>query len=182
MEISRQKMVDDLKKEAADLFWLCFLLTGRQDLSIEIATDAVAEDDSRSFFADWINGWSRKIALAKALGAIRDEIAQEARRTQVAADAQSGPVPGILREDSITKPRIEKALFAIDLFPRAVLVLSIFEGLPMADLVTLLDVDVPLIRKAQAIGLQQFTSNIAAQTFTSADRLSDVGAAPVLAT
>ena len=51
------------------------------------------------------------------------------------------------------KAHIEEALLAIDAFPRAAVILLIFESVPLADAATLLDADASLIRKAQAIGV-----------------------------
>ena len=56
---------------------------------------------------------------------------------------------------------LEKALLAIDLFPRSALLLRVFEGFGMADAATLLDANPALIRKAQAIGLCELTTNLA---------------------
>jgi DNA-directed RNA polymerase specialized sigma24 family protein len=62
---------------------------------------------------------------------------------------------------STTKTQIEQALLAVDLFPRAAVLLSIFEGMSIADAATILDADVTLVRKAQAIGLRELTNNLA---------------------
>ena len=44
--------IEDAKRSAADLYWLAFLLTGRRDLSIDIAAaGAVAMADANPFFA-----------------------------------------------------------------------------------------------------------------------------------
>jgi hypothetical protein len=51
---------------------------------------------------------------------------------------------------------------AIDVFPRCALVLSIFEGLPLEDVATLLDEDCELVKAARAIGLQQLTRRLSA--------------------
>ena len=58
---------------------------------------------------------------------------------------------------STTKTQIEQALLAVDLFPRAALLLAIFEGMSIADAATVLDADVTLVRKAQAIRVREFT-------------------------
>lgn len=60
-----------------------------------------------------------------------------------------------------TKLQIGDALLAIDLFPRAAVLLSIFEGVRTAAAATLLAVDVTLVRKGQAIGVCELTSNLA---------------------
>jgi hypothetical protein len=127
METFSQEAIDDLKRDAADLYWLSFLLTGRRDLSIEIAADAAAPDDSTPFFARWMRSWSRRIVLARALAAIQTELAESAHRTEVAGEMQVEALLAPAVDENFTKTEIEEALLTIDLFPRAVLVLLIFE-------------------------------------------------------
>jgi hypothetical protein len=160
------KHTDDSRKHVTDLYWLAFLLTERQDLSIEIASDsAVTEDHSSPFFADWMRGWQRRLVIGRALTAIHDELADSARRTQLARTTGSGGGSAAPRNWSLspgtTKADLQQALLAIDLFPRAVLLLLVFEGMRMADAATLLDADPALIRKAQAKGLRELTANLA---------------------
>ncbi|MGB6946044.1 MAG: hypothetical protein WBE37_26830 [Bryobacteraceae bacterium] len=157
----------NIRKDAADLYWLAFLLTERRDLSIEIASDTlVSEDDASPFFTDWMRGWQRRLVIARALTAIHHELADSARRTQLARIRGSNAESAVPRHNwsvhpDMTKAELEKALLAIDLFPRAALLLLIFEGIRMADAATLLDADPALIRKAQAIGLRELTGNLA---------------------
>ena len=153
----------DAKKEAVDLSWLAYLLTGRRDISIDFAGDtAVATDDADSFFATWMRTWSRRIAIAKVLAPIHAELAASARRTDLAKAPVSAPPP---REWSpspdTTKRQIEEALLAIEVFPRAALLLLVFEGVRITDAAALLDSDAALVRKAQAIGARELASNLA---------------------
>jgi len=157
------KNTDDIRKDAADLYWMAFLLTGRQDLSIDIAADAAASEDYGSpFFGDWMRGWQRRLVIAKALTAIHNELADSARRTQL---ARANGAAALQRDRSLspgtTKADLQQAVLAIDLFPRATLLLLVFEGIRMADAAILLDADPALIRKAQAIGLRELTTNLA---------------------
>jgi DNA-directed RNA polymerase specialized sigma24 family protein len=151
----------------ADLYSLAFLLTERQDLSIEIASDtAVSGDYETAFFTGWMRGWQRRLVIGRALTAIHDELAGSARRTQLAhvtrsaRDSAAPPSNWSLSPDT-TKADLDQALLAIDLFPRSALLLLVFEGIRMADAATLLDADPALIRKAQAIGLRELTANLA---------------------
>src|SRR5580692_7407896 len=152
----------DIEKAAADLYWLAFLLTGRRDLSIDIAADAAAsQDNANPFFADWMRGWQRRLVVAKALTAIHVELADSARQTEIASASNSGvPRDWSLSPDT-TKADLERALLAIDLFPRATLLLLVFEGMRIADAATLLDAGPDLLKKAQAIGLRELTANLA---------------------
>jgi hypothetical protein len=152
----------DIKKAAVDLYWLAFLLTGRRDFSIDIAVDAAASSDyANRFFEDWMRDWQRRLVIAKALGAIHDELADSARRTKIAhADSSETPRNWSLSPNT-TKADLERALLAIDLFPRAALLLLVFEGLRIADAAILLDADPHLLKKAQVIGLRELTANLA---------------------
>ena len=94
--------------------------------------------------------------IAKALAASRDELAKSARRTKLAGvPLCAGPAARPLSPET-SKADIEEALLAIDTFPRAAVVLLIFENVPIADAATLLDADASLVRKAQAVGLREF--------------------------
>ena len=69
-----------------------------------------------------------------------------------------------------TQADLQEALLSIDLFPRAALLLLVFEGIRMADAVILLDADPALIRKAQAIGLHELTANLADKNWPKEQR------------
>jgi DNA-directed RNA polymerase specialized sigma24 family protein len=169
--IEPAKNADDIRKDAADLYWLAFLLTERQDLSIDIAADAAVSGDYASpFFAEWMRGWQRRLVIGRALTAIQDELADSARRTQLTrvhglAGGLAGGSAALPRNRSLspgtTKAELEQALISIDLFPRAALLLLVFEGIRMADAAIMLDADPTLIRKAQAVGLRELTANLA---------------------
>src|SRR5580658_4080331 len=130
---------NDTRNHVADLYWLAFLLTGHEDLSIEIAADtAVSGDYASPFFSDWMRGWQRRLVIGRALTAIHDELADSARRTQLArgtsfARGSAAPQRKWSLSPDTTKADLEQALLAIDLFPRAALLLLGFEGIRMAD-------------------------------------------------
>ena len=163
-------MIKDEEKNAADLHWLAFLLTGQRDISIQIAVDAVAsEDDALPAFPAWLHAWSRRIVVAQALAAVRAELAESAARTESAKPDRTAVAP---RDWSLSpdtsKSRLEQALLGIDIFPRAALILSIFEGVQIADAAILLDAGAALVRKAQSIGLRELVRNLAPGNETSA--------------
>jgi len=162
--IETGRNTEDIRKDATDLYWLAFLLTERQDLSIDIAADTAASSDYASpFFAEWMRGWQRRLVIGRALTAIHNELADSARRTRVAhVNGSTAPSNWSLSSDT-TKADLQQALLSIDLFPRAALLLLVFEGMRMSDAASLLDADPALIRKAQAIGLGELTANLAGQ-------------------
>lgn len=153
-----------IEKSAADLYWLGFLLTGQCDTSIEIAADAAASDDDHAnpFFADWMGGWHRRLVIGKALAAIHNELATSAGRTERAPfNGSTLPPRNWSISPDTTKADLERALLDIDLFPRAALLLLVFEGVRIADAATLLDASPDLLKKAQAIALRELTANLA---------------------
>jgi len=163
--------LEQVNKGAADprfagpfgIYWLAFLLTGRREPSIAVALDAVdVQDSASSFFSTWMLAWSRRVVIAKALAAIRSELAASADRTasRRAEKATLPPRNWALSRDT-TKAQIERALLAIDMFPRCALLLTVFEGVSPEDAAILLDGDRDLVRKAQTIGLRELTFNLA---------------------
>lgn len=147
-----------------DLYWLAYLLTGNRDASFQAAADAAElVEGVSSFFSEWILRWSRKIAIAKSLAAIREDLQTSARKME------ANPFNGDLRlprgcslSSHTNRIQLEQALLAIDAFPRCALVLSIFEGLPVEDIATLLDEERELVKMARAIGLQQLARRLSA--------------------
>ena len=153
-----------------DLHWLAFLLTGRRDQSIDLAVETVAGfHTAQPFFAAWMEAWSRRLVIAKALTGIREELAASVRRTEFKRVHESGLPPRDWRiGQGTTKSELEAALLAIDYFPRAALVLSLFENVSAPDCAVILDASVDLVKKALAIGLLELTRNLAcAQAWTS---------------
>jgi hypothetical protein len=162
MKTEAAKNTSGFEKAAVDLYWLALLLTGRRDISVDIAADAAtSEDDANPFFADWMRDWQRRLVIAKALTVVHDELADSARRTETANARGSGAPRNWSLSPDTTKADLERALLAIDLFPRAVLLLLVFEGARIADAATLLGADPDLLKKAQVIGLQELTANLA---------------------
>jgi hypothetical protein len=104
MNAVNRRTIEDLRTEAADLYWVCFVLSGLQQLSIEIAADVVAQDYPNGFFSEWMHGWSRRIALAKALEAIRQELAESARRTGLARGEELSALPALSVSEGISRP------------------------------------------------------------------------------
>jgi hypothetical protein len=153
--------IEDLRESAADLYWLAFFLTGRQDVSIELAADtAVQQAYANQFVADLMRAQSRRILIGRALAAIHDELVESACRTKL---MEIECVP--LRKSCLLDPdeaELRRALLAIDVFPRAALLLLIFEGVRIADAVDLLNAGPDLIRKAEAIGMRELANSLAA--------------------
>jgi len=150
--------------EILDLYWLAYLLTGNRGTSFQAAVEAAELREGASpLFAEWVLRWSRKIAIAKSIGAIREELRTSARRTEIAAIHDDVRLPRDWNLSSDTnKIQLEQALLTIDVFPRCALVPSTFEGLPLEDVATLLNEDRELVKTARAIGLEQLTRRLLA--------------------
>jgi hypothetical protein len=153
---------EDTRKQAADLERLAYLLTGRRDISVEVAVEAITSQDSRSpFFTGWMQGWAKRVAIAKALTAIREELAESAGRVRMARLKSTALVPrGWTLDPNTSRARIDEALLAMDSFIRVAVLLTIFEAVRVPDVATLLDADAELVRKAQAIGLGELAANL----------------------
>ena len=110
-----------MSKDAIDLYWLAFLLTGCPDISVDIAADtAVSHDYANPFFASWMRVWARKIVIGKALAAIRDELAASARRTEAARLDRWAALPRDWQRalsPNTNKTQIADALLAWTYFP-----------------------------------------------------------------
>jgi DNA-directed RNA polymerase specialized sigma24 family protein len=156
--------LEQTNQQAANLYWLAFLLTGDRDESADMAVEAVDSPEDNAFFSAWMLTWSRKVVISKALAAIRQELEASAQRIALARSPRCGrslPRDWSLSPDA-SKLELERALLAIDAFPRCVLLLMLFEGLSLDDATVLLDVDRDLVRKAQVFALEELTRNLAA--------------------
>jgi DNA-directed RNA polymerase specialized sigma24 family protein len=155
------RSLKQVESQAADHYWLAFLLTGNREASLDAAVDAAElRADANPFFATWLLRWSRKIAISKALSAIREELRTSSGRVpdRLAKTRVSAPKNWSLSRDT-TKLHLERALLAMDAFPRCVLVLSILERLPIEDVAILLDEDRELIQQVRAEGVHELVRN-----------------------
>lgn len=153
--------IEQETREVGGLYWLAFLLTGRRDVSIDIAVETISQGGADSFFSGWMRAWSRRLVIAKALAAIRAELLSSARRTALTRNKPTALPPAWSFRRETTKADIEEALLAIDVFPRAALLLLAFERIRLADAATLLDADGTLVKRAQMMGLDAFLANLA---------------------
>jgi DNA-directed RNA polymerase specialized sigma24 family protein len=155
--------LDWTNERAADLYWLTFLLTGDREASLDVTLEALGVvHGANPFFSTWMLAWSRRVVIAKALTVIRDELATSAHRTaSKRAKKSTLPLRNWAPDQDATKVVLERALLAIDVFPRCALLLSVFERMSVEDAAILLDSDRDLVRKAQLTGLRALTRNLA---------------------
>ena len=117
-------------------------------------------------FTQFMTAWSRKLITASSFEAIRPELRESALRVEQAPDSDPAELEGLgipagSGYGSITRPELEQAVLAIDLFPRYALLLTVFEKLPVADAALLLNASQALVRKGQRQALIELTRNIA---------------------
>jgi DNA-directed RNA polymerase specialized sigma24 family protein len=154
--------LEQTNQQTANLYWLAFLLTGQHETSVDAAVEALESADGNAYFSAWMLAWARKVVIAKALGAIRQELAASAvRLASVRGRSCPAPPRNWALAPGASKAQLERALLAIDTLPRCVLLLSLFEGFSIDDATILLDVDRELARKAQAFALHELTRNLA---------------------
>ena len=155
--------IGNVNQRAADLHWLAYLLTGDRVASIEIASATFEGDDGAiSFFSNWMERWSRRVAIARATSTLRKELAESAGRVEsMRAEWRALPGRAWVLDENTTKLELEHALLTIDVFPRAAVLLLIFERMALEDAAVLLDAAPSLVRKAHAIGVRELTVNLA---------------------
>lgn len=151
-------------KEESELLWLAFLLTGDCEISMHVVVNAMDIDASNPFFRNWMISWSRKLVIAKALSSVDRRMGESVRRArQLPCPTPAEIVNPDWSLDSDTgKTELERALLAIDLFPRCALLLTVFEKVSIDDAASLLNVDRETVRFGKAIGLAELTRNLAA--------------------
>jgi DNA-directed RNA polymerase specialized sigma24 family protein len=157
------KVLGQTKRVVADLQWLATLLTGNPDTAADLTVEAIASTaEGDTFFSSWMLAWARRLFIGKALAAVREELAASIRRTSLQREKSPAGLPRSWTLDRRAgKSDLERALLPIDLFPRAAVLLLLFERVPLADAAVLLDADPELVRKAQAAGVAELTINLA---------------------
>ena len=150
---------------AASLYSIAFLLTGRSELSLEIAMEVLdSEDDPELLFSSQALAGVRRTVIEKALAAIRDELSISECQTASLSFAEVCLPPSTWSLDpSTTKLQIESVLLAIDVFPRCALLLTVFEGLSLQEASAFLGSNGDSTLKGRITGLWNFTHHLARQ-------------------
>jgi DNA-directed RNA polymerase specialized sigma24 family protein len=157
------KAFEQTRLDAADLHWLATLLTGCPEIAVDVTVQVIdSAGDPEVFFSNWMLAWARRLVVAKALAGVGRELAASACRTALKGEKHSAlPPRSWVLDEGTTKSDLERALLLVDLFPRAAVLLLIFEGVPLADAAILLDAELDLVRKGQAAGVVELTMNLA---------------------
>jgi hypothetical protein len=151
------------KQNAVNLHWLATLLTGSGEIAADVTVEAIAaSDDPDAVFSAWMRAWSRRLVIARALTIVREDLAASARRMALRRTEKSAlPPRSWVLDPGTTKSDLERALLSIDAFPRASVLLLVFERVPLRDAAILLDAEPDLVCKAQAAGVRELTINLA---------------------
>ena len=154
--------LEQILGRAASQYRLAWLLTGEREASVDATLDALnAGPDPHASFAEWMSAWSRRLMIARVLTGIRGEVAQSARRTaSTRLRSPEFPVGSAGMGYETTPYQFERALLAMDLFPRCALVLTHFERISVEDAAVLLDCTPSLVRKGLAVGWMQLLENL----------------------
>ena len=151
-----------VEDHAAELHWLAYLLTGSHDRSVRAFSKALdSEDYANRATSDFMLSWTRKLVIAAALDTIRPQLRQSALRTARSEDPDPATLAALRPAGQMTTPEFERALLAIDLFPRCALLLTVFEKLSLDDAALLLNADKTQVRKAQGQGLLELVGAVA---------------------
>lgn len=157
-------MARTFAREESELLWLAYLLTGDRQTSMDAVVHAMDTSDAANpFFRNWMISWSRKLVIAKALGSIEQEMGESVRRARERQCPRPAEIPtrGWSLNANTDKAEIERALLAIDLFPRCAVLLTVFEKVSLDDAAVLLSADRETVKTAKAIGLAELTWNLA---------------------
>ena len=147
----------------SELLWLAYLITGNRELSVDAVVNAADFDANNPFFRNWMISWSRKLVIARALADVERDMAASLERTRRLRHPrlQGFPSPQWSLDSHRDKAELERAMLAIDLFPRCALVLRVFERVSLEDTATLLGAGKDEVKRGQAIGLAEMVRNLA---------------------
>ena len=152
------------EEHQAELYWLAYLLTGDRERSAETVTRALDfKDGANATFRGFMVSWARKLVIAEALAVIDSALRESALRLQTPdpAEPPALPPPDWISRQRITRPEFERALVALDVFPRCAVILTFFERLSLEESTLLLGADEELVTRAHRRGLIELTRNIA---------------------
>jgi hypothetical protein len=154
------ELIQTFEKNSSRLYSLAFLLTGDMDRSVEAFDKALDIDEPvRDGFMD---EWTRRLVIIAALSTMERELLASIRRTLHLAGEEPPGSRSWKRRARIASAEFEKAVLAIDTFPRCAMLLTIFEGMSIKLASVLLDANEALTQVAQRVGIVQLTRNLAA--------------------
>ena len=154
---------EEAYNSAAGLYSIAFLLTGRSELSLALTMEVLdSENDGETFFSFQRLTRLRSTVIEKAVASVREEIAVSARQTAWLPLTEVCMPPSTWSlAPNTSRLEIERALLAIEIFPRCALLLIVFEGLSFEGASILLSSNEELTVKGQLVGLWDLTRYLA---------------------
>lgn len=136
---------------ATGLYWLAFILTGSEDISVSVTAEVLSN----------ARGNLRRAVVIQSVAAKKGELrrARDRYETQTDGECASEPIADLDAMPDFFEVR--DALLAIDLFPRHALLLTLFEGFSVRDAARFLDSNEQSIRDARGGGLIALARNMA---------------------
>jgi hypothetical protein len=157
-----EDLMEAFERNSSELYWLAFLLTGNVDKSVEAFAKALDFDEKTSpVLCESPNEWARKLTVIEALRGTQKELRASIARVGRVAGAEVPSNLKWVRCPRIEREQFQEAVIAIDPFPRCAMLLTIFEGMSIDAVATLLHADQGLTRKAQQIGIVRLAANLA---------------------
>ncbi len=173
------ELMESFEENSSELYQLAFLLTGNEDRSVEAFNSALDfDEDENPVFGGFMNAWARKLVVVKALGTIEKDLRASKQRAARAGGGEPARKGTWKRRGHIGREEFEQAVISIDAFPRCAMLLTIFEGMTVADAASLLDAGEALTAAAQQTGIVQLTRNLAGDG--GRDAFPGLSPAPVL--
>ena len=127
------------------LCWLCFTLTGDEELS-QRAVDAAFEQTlkgAEQVFREWMSSWARRLLIKFCIATVRPAIARDDQRICSCQDQVLGSFDSASLANFVNLPadELQQRLLQIPVLPRFVFVLRALEGYTRHDTALLLGID-----------------------------------------
>lgn len=143
----------------SELYWLAYLLTGDRERSVQAYTGALHSEAPAPAMQKFMLSWARRLVIVAALGTIRHQLRESALGTRPAMKSE---LDGLARMEpidqaSMSKQDLEDVLLGMDVFLRCAVILTLLEGLSVAEAAGLLGVDEKTLKSAVAQGAAEMT-------------------------
>jgi hypothetical protein len=157
--------IQNFEARSLELYSLAFLLTGNTDRSLQAFNRTLdGEEEETTLFGNSTNRRARKLIIVEALDAMEMELEASRHRTACLALDERSVNPGWKRRALIATGEFEKAVLAIDAFPRCAILLTIFERISLRTAAILLNADHAVTQTAQRIGALQLSDNLSRES------------------
>ena len=138
------------KSVVAGLYWLAFILTGSEDISVNVTADVLSR----------ASGNQRRAIVIQSVAAQEGELRLASDGYRPHSDDDCGSEPGAELDALPDFFEVRDALLAIDIFARHALVLTVFEGFSARDAARCLGSNEQSICDARGDGLIALARNM----------------------